>query len=188
MVTFYSNLPLFTGFYSGVFNFLIENEEQRVSEDYENVNFDVDYSKTKENVSKECVEQMKNIFSEIGITDEISWERLDSPQYYNYSTDRIVVKIEIEDVDKWISTNNKLIYTDEFKEHIEEAYSPCAFYRPNYSNSLKDWEKMFADKNIEELWYPITSYILKQKGVDTMYLYHEVIDTGVSFLEYTIVD
>lgn len=170
-MTFYANLPLFTGFYSGYFNHLIENEEELLKDDYPDDDIEVDYTKTKDNISKACVEEMQNIFDELGITDKIEFESIDNPKYYNYSTDKIIVKIDIEDSEKWLSDYRKYIGTEEFEKHIKENYTPCSGYLPYYSNDVRDWEKLFDDKNIEELWFPIMKFVLLQNEIDTEYLY-----------------
>lgn len=106
------NFPLFEGFYNSYLD-LSENIEVGEVESYSMTEeqFDnIDWSSTNENVSKFYLnyfkDELSDFFKSIGVLS-LEFIKVDSPKYYNYSTDKLVCNIEI----------NKDVFVHELRKH-----------------------------------------------------------------------
>lgn len=91
----------FGGFYHSVHTDQIDQRIDLMRYDFEKVN----YKKTFLNYAKAYVDRLNNL-----LDLELVFAFLDSPKYYNYRTDRIVVGVAADDVE----TLEKIILTEEF--------------------------------------------------------------------------
>ena len=96
-------LPLFSGFYYGMFDsdYLEEMEyewvnEQRANKRLEPIDCDLefDYREYRNDVGESCCSSLEYIFEPF--TLRVKFQSISSPQYYNYSNDSINCEIELD--------------------------------------------------------------------------------------------
>jgi len=128
-------LPIFPGFYNSLIDGDFEindflNEENLI---YEQINFDF------ESWQKECSFYACNFIEKelknFGVLS-VEFQELISPKYYNFSTDSINCKIEIDSKKIcWYIHNN----FENFREYIYDNYSNKSGFFSSYSNQVCDW-------------------------------------------------
>ena len=124
-------LPLFSGFYNSIWDTFIEDELEYLQEEEE-----LDYSIDYEGYSKDITKCIDFTLSGLDLDINIEFQKLVSPKFYNYSTDAIYVKLEL-DFDKFISkvADNY----DAIKKLIAERYSSYDGFSSSHSNEYEDW-------------------------------------------------
>jgi len=130
----------FGGFYNSIhsdnIDFFIDNEVE-----YENLNIDkIDYKKTYQNYINDYVNELENyILHEYNIEIDFKNISLDSPKYYNYSTDVIKTNVSFTQI---LNLNNKLLQLDQFnkylKDHTKSYDGFMSFYTYDDAKSNKD--------------------------------------------------
>jgi len=91
-------------------------------------------------------QRKKNYASEIDLHIKLKFEAIDSPQYYNYSTDRLICKISIGDIRKILKAHKK----DNYKllnEFCIANFTSRSGFHSFYSNDYND----IINKNINDL-------------------------------------
>jgi len=94
----------FGGFYNSVHDDLIDcfiernhdfdsEQEQEIEEHYDNV----DHKATRKNYCFVYLEALEDFLKENGVEVNLEFVKLESPAYYNFKTDVIIVKIEAAD-------------------------------------------------------------------------------------------
>lgn len=85
---------------------------------------------------------------ELGI--KMTFKDMESPKYYNYSTDRIFCEIDEEEVEKL----KKRVDSDKMKEKVKKEFSSCSGFSSSYPNDYDEWlrqEEPFDHNQIETL-------------------------------------
>lgn len=169
-------LPIFPGFY----NSLIDSDNEIESFLYhentnrENINFDF------ETYSKDCSEFacyfIENELKDLGVLS-VEFQELISPKYYNYSTDSINCKIEIEpEKIRWYIHNN----FDNFREYIYDNYSNKSGFISSYSNQACDWitnTNNFTDFESNKHYLgSILSFICQNEGIDSSEISYYILE------------
>lgn len=149
-------LPVFTGFYESIFDgsdLAIESETQLsideykeyyeelhnagISQDYFNDNIwgFINFSDCFKEASKSICNALPNL-DHAGIIKGVEFESLQSPKYYNFSTDSINCKItfDTELLTKYINDN-----LEAFTEYIKDRYTSRSGFISSYSNNVNDW-------------------------------------------------
>lgn len=137
-------LPLFNGFYNTLFENLIDdatdavieyyNEDNNTNLDYSN--FDFDFQKLQNEISKDCVDIVSSKINEL-LNCKITFEDLISPKYYNYSNDSI--NITIEGLDKKEFMKVVFDHKETLEFFIHRDYTSCSGFTSSYSNDFNDW-------------------------------------------------
>ena len=143
MKTIKTFLPQFTGFYSTLFEDIIDSEEENIfeeNESYTTDNVEFDYKTFKEDISKQCVGVFEDAFNRDMHTKlSVSFESLFSPKFYNFENDSINVAISLsqDDFDTIIATikENKT----EISEQLKERYSSREGFSSFHSTDLDEW-------------------------------------------------
>ena len=143
MKTIKTFLPQFTGFYSTLFEDIIDSEEENIfeeNESYTTDNVEFDYKTFKEDISKQCVGVFEDAFNRDMHTKlSVSFESLFSPKFYNFENDSINVAISLsqDDFDTVISAikENKT----EISEQLKEKYSSRDGFSSFHSTDLDEW-------------------------------------------------
>jgi hypothetical protein len=139
-------LPLFTGYYYSDWSDLIDNEEEmylsyRIDECGDNIELDylnMDYTPIKIQLNKiiteEVMDKIKELFPDLIKTYE--YQSMHSPREYNFYTDSINIKIEIN-FDKLMD----LLYEQqiEFCQYLRDKYTPRSGFVPSHSFLMEDW-------------------------------------------------
>ena len=143
MKTIKTFLPQFTGFYSTLFEDIIDSEVDYILEEeetYTTDNVEFDYKTFKEDISKQCVGVFEDAFNRDMHTKlSVSFESLFSPKFYNFENDSINVAISLsqDDFDTVISAikENKT----EISEQLKEKYSSRDGFSSFHSTDLDEW-------------------------------------------------
>lgn len=163
-------VPGFTGFYYGIWeqgeNEWIEVHEMKYGEyeDFESLNliddwgFGPDY---RANVAKLFAEDYAEIIKNcIGIEMELIGSDVDSPQAYNFTTDRIFAIFDVPDYDVLVERLVKLgklsEYYTELAALIKKYHTSCSGFISFMSNDIEEWFELMQDPSNDHY----TSYFL----------------------------
>jgi len=142
-------LPIFPGFYGTIFEVDESEEIYNINEErkenclspLEFDDFEFDYEKYNQEVSKYLAEQIGKYLVKNCFVSECNFESLYSPKQYNFSNDIINVDYKISE------ENHKNILTylndnlDAFKEYLKNRYTSCDGFISFHSNNVSDWLK-----------------------------------------------
>jgi hypothetical protein len=178
-------LPEFDGYYNTLWSDLIDNEEEmfldyRNEECGENVELDfinTDYTPIKQQLNKiiteEVMDKIKELFPDL--IKSYEYQDMHSPREYNFTTDQINIKIEIN-FDKLVD----LIYENqmEFCQYLKDRYTPRSGFAPFHSNRMEDWldgeEHQFNDGH--KCGDALQFLMIYVDGFEDMELYDKVRD------------
>lgn len=139
------NFPLFEGFYCSQLD-LAEYIEVGDDESYSMTEeqFDeIDWNKTNENVSKFYLDYFKDelsdFFKSIGIIN-LDFVKVDSPKYYNYSTDKLVCNIEVNK-NKFLTELQKYSF-DVWKKFLKDNFTSYDGFISFYPNDPNEWTEL----------------------------------------------
>ena len=187
------NFPLFEGFYNSYLD-LSENIEVGEGESYsmtEEQFEKIDWNKTNENVSKFYLDYFKDelsdFFNEIGIIN-LDFVKVDSPKYYNYSTDKLVCNIEI---DKNVFVHELRKYNFEvWEQFLKDNFTSYDGFISFYPNNPNEWTELiqqnFDTDNI--IIETLLQFYLEQneelEDLKENLLYYIISENTFEFLEY----
>lgn len=139
------NFPLFEGFYNSYLD-LSENIEVGDGEGFcmnEEQFSEIDWKDTNNNVSKFYLEyikdRLKDFFNEIGIIN-LDFVKVDSPKYYNYSTDKLVCNIEVNK-NKFITELQKYSF-EAWEQFLEDNFTSYDGFISFYPNDPNEWTEL----------------------------------------------
>lgn len=124
--------PLFDGFYDSFWSSLVEIELEMEAEEREVENYSVDY----EGYTKGITSAIDQALSELGLDIDLEFQSLVRPREYNFQTDSINVKVNL-DFDKFIS-----MVADKRKDIapiLKERYSSRDGFYSYHSNNFEEW-------------------------------------------------
>ena len=179
MITMDLQVPYFSGFYEGIWDQgeNISNEiyaMQDLYEDFESLcflddwGFDENYRDNIANVfATEYVDLIKEyIYPNIKLVGS----NVISPREYNFATDRIFAKIEIDDFDKFakyiISLASNPEYRTELGKIIKKNHSSYPGFISFMSDDIEDWFGLLIDPNNDNYIWCIVGYLIKLMNPD----------------------
>ena len=146
MKTYSTFLPVFTGFYcNGNFEINLDNDldyihDERKSKGYSvitDIDLEVDTAKFESDVAKELCDYVEKEFNFNADTEiSIKFEKVNSPNGYNFTNDIIDCEIEC-DVIKLIQICND--NKDSFEAYIKDNYTDYSGFWSKHSNLVSDW-------------------------------------------------
>lgn len=149
-------LPFFPGFYESVlYNsdtlyYEVNDEDnmgyyrERFEDDtLEPDDLDIDFEEYKGDVSKAFVDAFFNTYGCPDFIEEMDFDTLVSPRYYNYSTDKVYANVTF--ADGW--KDKVLAFMDENKEwltkRIKAEWTSCDGFMSFMPNDFERWHKEF---------------------------------------------
>lgn len=143
------NFPLFEGFYNSYLD-LSENIEVGDGEEFcmneEQFN-EIDWKATNNNVSKFYLEyikdELKDFFNEIGVIN-LDFVKVDSPKYYNFTTDKLVCNIEVNK-NKFITELQKYSF-EAWEQFLEDNFTSYDGFISFYPNDPNEWTELIEEK------------------------------------------
>ena len=186
------NFPLFEGFYCSQLD-LAENVE--VGEgDYYCMNeeqFDeIDWDKTNENVSKFYLnyfkDELSDFFKSIGVLS-LEFIKVDSPKYYNYSTDKLVCDIKI-DKNVFIHELRKYDFGN-WEQFLKDNFTSYEGFISFYPNDPNEWTELIAEKFEDDnvIIETLLQFYLEQSeefGEIKVNLFTNIFENTFELLEY----
>lgn len=175
-----SHLPVFTGFYSTVFE---PSEDQVIEAPYKYDDYTFDYDGYRTKTSKACVNAIESKLKEFGLNIKITYQSLYSPREYNFANDSINVKYKVEDpkaINKYILAN-----FEAFSVYIKEHYTSRSGFMSFWSNDAETWlnEYMTNKKDLSHCFGAILEFIFKNEGYSDNDLYEDANYMGAIFLD-----
>lgn len=171
-------LPVFPGFYNTIFESdgaedseISYINDERADKGLEPISWDecdFDYKEYHDRVSNKCVEVIESELKALSLINEITFQSLVSPTYYNYSTDSINVEIDvnIENLQKYISENKK-----QFIDYLKVHYTSCSGFIASYSNDFDVWAEdteSFTNFDVNGHYLgALLQFVCDNEGIDT---------------------
>lgn len=129
----------FDGFYQSrhdaALDHMLEIEAEEGNFDFDDDYQNIDFATAHQNYAKEYAELVIN---ELEI--DAKFESLDSPQFYNYSSDRVFIELTESQTKDLI---NKVLNDQEnrefFSELLKDRFTSCDGFISSYSNNIIDW-------------------------------------------------
>ena len=186
------NFPMFEGFYYSQLD-LAENIEVGEDENYSitEEQFDeIDWNKTNENVSKFYLDYFKDelsdFFKSIGVLS-LEFIKVDSPKYYNYSTDKLVCNIEINK-DVFVHELRKYNF-DSWEQFLKDNFTSYDGFISFYPNTTMEWDELINEEIEDDnvIIETLLQFYLEQN--EEFYkikenLFIEIFENTFEFLEY----
>ncbi len=186
------NFPMFEGFYHSQLD-LAENIEVGEGEEYSMTEeqFDnIDWNSTNENVSKFYLgyfkDELSDFFKSIGVLS-LEFIKVDSPKYYNYSTDKLVCNIEI-DKNVFVHELRKHDF-DNWEQFLKDNFTSYDGFISFYPNTTMEWDELINEEieNGNIIIETLLKFYLEQN--DGFYeikenLFTEIFENTFEFLEY----
>lgn len=186
-------LPAFTGFYHSIFEpeSPIERDlescsDEELQEYYGDLGVDIEWLKENvfchtnysviHNEAASIIADSLMDIDDLNIIKSVTYEKLVSPKYYNFSTDSINCEIEADfnAIAKYLNNN-----LDAFRQDREDRYTSCSGFISSYDSSLEYW--LDSDNWDSHGLGSVLDFILKNEhGEDAeMDLYHACEDNAL---------
>lgn len=179
MITMDLQAPYFSGFYEGIWDQCenISNEiyaMQDLYEDFESLCFLDDwhfaenyYDDVANLFATEYTDLIKqNIYPNIKLVSSY----IVSPREYNYSTDKIFAKIEIDNFDEFAKRIISLASDPEYRTKLGKIIKKNHSSRPGFmsfmSNDIEDWFGLLIDPNNDNYVWCIVGYLIDLMNPD----------------------
>lgn len=121
-------LPFFSGFYNSIHSKCIDMCIESYGIDWEKI----DYKATHNQYASDYVQELNRL-----IDTSLIFKDIDSPKFYNYSTDRLFCEVSDKEA---MRIYNEVIDTPELEEYVKDAFSSRPGFIPFYSNDVQDWK------------------------------------------------
>ena len=187
------NFPMFEGFYYSQLD-LAENIEVGEDESYlmNEEQFDeIDWNKTNENISKFYLnyfkDELNDFFKSIGVLS-LEFIKVDSPKYYNYSTDKLVCDIKI-DKNVFIHELRKHNF-DNWEQFLKDNFTSYDGFISFYPNTTMEWGELINEEieNDNIIIETLLKFYLEENEefitLKNNLLNYEIFDKTFEFLEY----
>jgi len=160
-------LPIFPGFYNSYIDSENEIESFLDEENLTDEQIFFDFDLYKKNTSFYACEFIERELKDFGVLS-VEFQEIISPKYYNFLTDSINCKIEINTQKIcWYIHNN----FENFREYIYDNYSNKSGFISSYSNRACDWitnTSNFSDFTINKHYLgSILTFICKNEGIES---------------------
>ena len=183
-------LPLFTGFYDSIFcqyESWYESEldyltsEQGMTDETATDYLDkCDTSKCNADMSETIAHKFEEIFNDTFKTKiEIEFTNLESPQYYNFSTDKILASITFNygEILELILDNKQA-----FEKFLKDNFTSYDGFFSSYSNDFNDWNfPNLSEFDEVEMW-TIFAFLCDLESLDSWSLYNYCDDLSEDFI------
>jgi len=160
-------LPIFPGFYNSYIDSENEIESFLDEENLTDEQIFFDFDLYKKNTSFYACEFIERELKDFGVLS-VEFQEIISPKYYNFLTDSINCKIEINTQKIcWYIHNN----FENFREYIYDNYSNKSGFISSYSNYACDWitnTSNFSDFTTNKHYLgSILTFICQNEGIDS---------------------
>jgi len=130
-----AELDFFTGFYESIHSSAFDSEIEQIIEENNCSYDDLEYNCDFINYSKEYVNAVNSITKL-----NLEFESLDSPKYYNYTTDRIFVYINEADFTTILQAyNSNYALKLQLAKKVKSKFTSRDGFSSFYSNSIREW-------------------------------------------------
>ena len=196
-----SYLPIFTGFYNGIFSTdaMLENAIYMYN-DYYGTDFtymEYDFDEFAKGFGKLATEKVQDALTSIlksnkEHTFSLEFESVDSPSTYNYATDKIIITANFDDNFLEAVKNYLIANKETFSEYLINRYSDglrgFTYWMFKESTDADLWIREATnvqdwDANVIDL-QTFLDFILKNESYNADSLYWDISDTGFDLYDY----
>lgn len=176
------NLPMFPGFYSSMLDSEIDYTEEREAENFaekdeeENENFPLessdyselifdamDYGAVHQTLARDwCASFAHRFKRETGIEFAYEFEEMTSPREYNFTTDKVFVKV----APRTLRAILRATPEEALREAIEERHSSRSGFISFYSNDYDEWREQGLTNWDYHQWGTVISAYCTAHGFD----------------------
>jgi hypothetical protein len=127
----------------------------------------INYQIWREHLAEEWLKSFENYFSDIvGEKISFTFEKMTSPRYYNFETDRLFASISMKDAAKLYAAAKRNLFVD-LDECIKESFTRRDGFIPHYSNNLETWlAKPLREWDHNEIGTLIMSFLKGEHDLD----------------------
>lgn len=135
-------VPFFPGFYNSELDWMIDQEIDMHLEDkelsYDDIEDSLDYLTARTEIAKQWLNRFN---AETGFN--LEYVAIDSPREYNFTIDRLVAKIPLEDLKRArkIAEDNEA----EFEQYLRDTFTSYDGFYSRYSNDMEEWKDIPTD-------------------------------------------
>lgn len=151
----------FGGFYSSIHSDIIDSQIERDGSDddgYYNWEYDLtNYQETNKNYAEAYIKIIKKYLFENDVKVDIDFIKIESPAYYNFATDLIIIKILSKDHQKKIIKFVKSKFKKELDKYIKDNTTSRDGYMSFYT--LKEVLENKDNKLMEACLKMISNFI-----------------------------
>ena len=198
MKTFKTFLPVFTGFYSTIFepdgedNEISDINSQRKAKNLPEIEFNdcnFNYDEYRKEVSIAVTNYIEKELKDINVLSKINVEALSSPKEYNFSNDSINIEVELSDDN--IKEIKKFLYDnlDEYKQYLKDNYTSYDGFCSFHPNTFKGWLEITKDFNDYEpnchYLGSVLEFICQMNELDTDSMHDSLTDIYLSATNYS---
>ena len=158
---------IFMGFYeSPLFNSDTEyymneymNEDEEVKKEFE-----IDYIPYCNAVCEYATDLLSEYCTDNEIIKSMEYKSMYSPQYYNYSTDKlnIIIDVNLTKLKKFIKDNK-----EDFNQYLKDNFTSydgfCSFIANNYNEFVKDYKEDFCGTDKDRCINVMVEYYILNK-------------------------
>lgn len=171
MITKFQNwsYKLFAGFYESILynsNTLADISACDNLKEGFSYNFSSDnYKLYEKNVSTKAVQFLwDNLSQPDDIIKSMKFISITSPQYYNFETDKLNIKIDfnLTKLKKYCFNTEK----EEFNQYLKDTYTSYDGFISFISNNIKDFKKSYKDDTDRSINVMIEFYLLKNTNLE----------------------
>lgn len=155
-------LPFFPGYYCSILDSYIDSEIEMYLEDednedksYDDIEDRLDYHKARLAMNQAWVDRF-NV--ETGLN--LRYKDMSSPKEYNFQTDRVVVEITLEELEKVRKITEE--HPEEFQKYLTRNFKSRDGFMSFYPDDIKEWDKDTQDLDHNE----IMTYIAVASTID----------------------
>lgn len=138
----------------------------------------VDWQKAHEDYARRYAEGFVTELEALGLKLDLTFEKLYSPRFYNFETDRIFCHIPLEDARKLVAA----VGENDLGRTLLELFTPHSGFLPHYSNQLAEWQALKVEEMDHNHLHTYLLAYLHGQGTDADEMETEVYDTinGIS--------
>lgn len=133
----------FDGFYNSLSAFNVDSAVEIIADGNEELMEmmfqEIDFKKVYEEYARAYVSEFQAMLAnDFDLEVELNFKALESPKEYNFSTDRIICEISLDDA----MTLYNAVSIEDLTSAIEKLFTPGSGFIPLYSSDVEDWQDM----------------------------------------------
>jgi len=163
----------FHGFYNSIHDSVLDNALESLCESNPKLREHLFDALNWQSIHTEYASKYVDAYNDL-LNIDSKFIRLISPKYYNYETDRILIDVPFETIERIFKTVDRKILEDT----IKSQYTSCSGFSSFYSNNINKW----LNKPLEEWDCNEVGTLLYAYSTD------EIGPIGAKDIEYKLID
>lgn len=184
-------LPVFPGFYGTVLEWLIDNaydndheyiresdrpeelKEAMLDHYYESKAYYTSVEPMQDSISRQCVKLIEAELKKLGVVESITFQKLVSPKYYNFSNDSINVEVVFSAANLQAIRHYVSEHFAQWREYLKSTYTSCDGFISHHDNN-PGAEEWFVDNALNDRHNAgaVLEFICQQEDINTDFLFN----------------